>query len=126
MTQRIIKALKHPLVDILAHPTGRVLGKRPGYQVNIKEVIDTAACYEKVLEVNASPDRLDLRDRHLQMARTKGVKIAINTDAHHREKLEDMAYGVQMAKRGWQTKKEIINSWSIEKLTSFLKYRRGG
>ncbi|NLT94937.1 MAG: PHP domain-containing protein [Clostridia bacterium] len=121
MTRRIIKALENPLVRILAHPTGRVLGKRPGYKVDIKEVIETAACYGKVLEINASPDRLDLRDQHLMLAKTKGVKIAVNTDAHHAEKLEDMAYGVQMARRGWQTKKEIINSWSFEELVSFLK-----
>jgi DNA polymerase (family 10) len=126
MTRRIIKAIKHPLVNIIAHPTGRVLGKRPGYKVNIEEVINTAASYGKALEINASPDRLDLKDQHLQMARTKGVKIAINTDAHHIEKLEDISFGVQMAKRGWQTKKEIINSWSLEKLTSYLKYHRGG
>jgi len=121
MTKRIIKALKHPLVKILAHPTGRVLGKRPGYQVDIKEIIETAARYKKVLEINASPDRLDLRDQHLQIAKTKGVKIAVNTDAHHIQRMQDMFYGVQTAKRGWQTNKDIINSWSYEKMENYFK-----
>jgi len=121
MTYRIIKALKHPLVNILAHPTGRVLGKRPGYQVNIDEVIKVAAQYKKVLEVNASPDRLDLRDKHLQLAKIEGVKIVINTDAHIINRMEDMIFGVQTAKRGWQTKNNILNSWSYEKVLNFLK-----
>jgi len=121
MTYRIIKALKHPLVNILAHPTGRVLGKRPGYQVNIGEVIKVAAQYKKVLEVNASPDRLDLRDKHLQLAKIEGVKIVINTDAHIINRMEDMIFGVQTAKRGWQTKNNILNSWSYEKVLNFLK-----
>jgi len=121
MTRRIIKALQHPLVKVLAHPTGRILGKRPGYKVDIKAVIATAAKHNKVLEINASPDRLDLRDQHLQMARAKGVKIAINTDAHHIERMQDILYGIQTAKRGWQTTDEIINSWCYKDLEKFLK-----
>jgi DNA polymerase (family 10) len=120
MTKRIIKALKHPLVKIIAHPTGRILGKRPGYKVDINEVINAAAQTNKVLEVNASPDRLDIRDIHLQIAKTRGVKIAINTDAHHIQSMEDMIFGVQTAKRGWQGKENIINTWSYDKLINYL------
>jgi len=120
MTQRIIAALKHPLVKILAHPTGRVLGKRPGYNVDILGIINTAVSNNKILEVNASPDRLDLRDEHLQIAKTKGVKIAINTDAHQIDRMHDMYFGVQTAKRGWQTKEDIVNSWCYEKLKEYL------
>lgn len=120
MTKRITTALKHPLVKILAHPTGRVLGKRPGYNVDIKEVIKTATSYNKILEINASPDRLDLRDEHLQYAKTKSVKIAINTDAHHIDRMHDMYFGVQTAKRGWQTSEDIVNSWCYEKLKQYL------
>lgn len=120
MTRRITTALKHPLVKILAHPTGRVLGKRPGYNVDIKEIIKTAASNNKILEVNASPDRLDLRDEHLQYAKTQSVKIAINTDAHHIDRMHDMYFGVQTAKRGWQTNEDIVNSWCYEKLKQYL------
>ncbi|MFZ5942485.1 MAG: PHP domain-containing protein [Bacillota bacterium] len=124
MTERIIKGLKHPLVNILAHPTGRVLGKRPGYSVDIEKVIQIAAHYKKILEINASPDRLDLRDKHLQFARTKGVRIAINTDAHSIDRMSDMAFGVQTAKRGWQTSQEIINSWSYEEIKAYFQKNR--
>lgn len=121
MTKRITKALSHPKVNILAHPTGRILGKRPGYALNIEEVIKIAAKYNKILEINASPDRLDLRDTHLQIAKTKGVKIVINTDSHSVRELLNMNFGVQMAKRGWQAKADVINTWDYEELITYLK-----
>jgi len=124
MTRRVVKALQNPYVKILAHPTGRILGKRTGYAIDINKVIDTAVAYNKILEINASPDRLDLRDTHLQIAKTKGAKIAINTDAHNLEKMKDMVFGVQTARRGWQTIDDIINCWSYEKLEDQLKIKK--
>lgn len=119
MTRRIIKALENPVVDILGHPTGRLLGKRESYEVDMGKIIDAAKSNKKILELNGCPDRLDLTDIYLKQAKEKGVKIVISTDAHKNLHLKEwMRYGVGMARRGWLEKKDVVNTLPLEK---FLK-----
>jgi len=121
MTKRIIKALENPVVDILGHPTGRLLGKREPFEVNMEKIIEAAKANKKVLELNGCPDRLDLTDIYLKQAKEKGVKIAISTDAHKNLHLKDwMRYGVGMARRGWLEKKDVVNTLPLDKFLKFL------
>ena len=105
LTRRIINACYNPYVNIIAHPTGRILGRRDPYDVNMDLVLEAAAATGTVLEINSSPDRLDLNDFMVKRAKDMGIKVAINTDAHHAETLTDMKYGVWVARRGWLTAK---------------------
>jgi len=117
MTARIVSAIQNPHVDILAHPTGRLLGRRDAYQVDLEKIFEAAAKYETVLEINASPDRLDLNAENARKAsKDYDLKIAINTDAHHVSKLDDMYFGVGTARRGWLEKKDVINTYTVEEL----------
>jgi DNA polymerase (family 10) len=118
MTRRIVRALQHPRVHILGHATGRLLGKREPYPVDIAEIVRVAKDHHVLLEVNAQPDRLDLNDLHIQMARQAGVKIVISTDAHRVQELEYMKYGVDQARRGWCEASDVANA---HRLTSFRK-----
>ncbi len=124
MTDRIITALATGQVDILCHPTGRLLLSREGYAVDIEALVETAAEYDVALEVNAFPERLDLCDTHVRLAMERGVKISINTDAHDPEHLEYMRYGVATARRGWATKEAVINTWPVTKLRKWVRSRR--
>ncbi|HHV17384.1 MAG TPA: DNA polymerase/3'-5' exonuclease PolX [Thermoanaerobacterales bacterium] len=128
LTRRIINACYNPYVNIIAHPTGRILGRRDPYDVNMDLVLEAAAATGTVLEINSSPDRLDLNDFMVKRAKDMGIKVAINTDAHHAETLTDMKYGVWVARRGWLTAKSIINTLPLEKLLDFLNKTsfRGG
>src|SRR5574341_352059 len=111
MTKRIVKALENPVVDILGHPTGRLLGKRDPYEVDLDKVIDAAIANGKVLELNGSPDRLDLPDIWVRKAKDKGIKISIATDSHRTEHLQEwMRYGVAYGKRGWLQKEDVVNT----------------
>lgn len=121
MTDRIVKALTNPWVHFLGHPTGRLIGRRPGYEVDMEAVMQAAVDYGKALEINASPDRLDLRDEHVRMAKEKGISIVINTDGHDMVKLAEMYYGVITARRGWLTADEVVNTWDLEKVEQWLK-----
>ena len=112
LTNRVIKAMENPHVDIIGHPTGRLLGRRSPYSINMEQVMQRAAITGSVLEINASPDRLDLNDVHTQMARSMGVKIAINTDAHSQVELDNMHLGLSVARRAWLAKEHVINTWS--------------
>lgn len=114
MTRRIVRALKHPRVHILGHPTGRLLGQREPYAVDMEQIVRAAADYAVLLEINAQPDRLDLSDLHIAMARQAGVKLVIGTDAHRVEELGYMRYGVDQARRGWCEAKDIGNTRSLE------------
>ena len=116
MTRRIIKAVENPNVDIIAHPTGRLIGKREPYQVDMDKLMDACLKNNKVLELNAYPERLDLNDIHCRKAREKGVKIAISTDAHSVKHLDWMMYGVATAKRGWLDPDIVINTFGLQKL----------
>ena len=121
MTRRIIKALKNPTVTILAHPTGRLILEREPYKVNLKEVIQVAIDQGVVLEINAYPDRLDLKDVDARMAKEMGGKLVISTDAHSTLQLELMKFGVFTARRGWIEAKDVINTLPLEGLLKTLK-----
>lgn len=110
MTRRIVKALSNPYVHCLGHPTGRLLFKRDPYQVNMEEVLQTAKKYDKFIEINASPDRLDLYDIYCKRAKELGIKLAIGTDSHAEAQMDYMMLGVAVAQRGWLTTADIINT----------------
>jgi DNA polymerase (family 10) len=124
MTRRIVRACENPHVNIIGHPTGRLIGKRPPIEFDLDEVFRAAARTGTALEINSFPDRLDLRDEHIMWARRYGVKFAVNTDSHSPVHLPFMRYGVGTAQRGWLTKDEVINTWPLPKLRRFLKKGR--
>src|SRR6056297_89993 len=120
ITNRIITAMKNPLVDIIGHPQGRLLAKRKAYQVNLDKVISFAEKTNTCLEINASPDRLDLDAKSARKAAQKGVKMVINTDAHHLKQLYNMKLGVSVARRGWLEKESILNTMNYKEIKNYL------
>lgn len=110
VTERIIKAIEDPNVDIIAHPSGRLISKREGYEVDIETIIDRSKKYGKILELNAYPDRLDLDDQNLRRAKDAEVKISIGTDAHAAIQMRWMRFGVGIARRGWLEERDVINT----------------
>jgi len=124
MTRRIIRALRHPEVDILAHPTGRIIGEREPYAVDIEEVIAEAAKLGKILEINAYYQRLDLNDVYSRRAKELGVKLAIGTDAHHLDQLSFIRFGVAVARRGWLEREDVLNTHSLSEVKRILS-RKG-
>ena len=121
MTERLIRAIKNPNVDIISHPTGRLVQSRDEYQVDFDKILKIAKETGTILEINASPYRLDLRDLYIRRAKNEGVKMIINTDSHQKEQLNLMRYGVATARRGWAEKSDIINTLPIEKLLEYFK-----
>jgi DNA polymerase (family 10) len=121
-TKRIIKALKNKYVTILGHPTGRLLLQREGYPVNMMEIIAAASDYGKAIEINAHPMRLDLDWRFLKHARDKGVPIFINPDAHSINGLQDVQYGVGIARKGWLEAKDVVNTRTTREIIRFLEH----
>ena len=121
ITARIIKAMQNRLVNIIAHPTGRLIGYRESYQVDINEMIKVASEIGTILEINAYPERLDLNDVYCWMAKDRGVQLAIETDAHSVDGLEFMNLGVDVARRGWLEEKDVINTLPLDKLLKRLK-----
>lgn len=119
--QRLENACRNPHVNMIAHPTGRLIGRRDGYAIDLDALLSVAAETDTVLELNANPNRLDLSADMLKKTIDAGVKVAINTDAHHFDMLEDMALGVKTARRAGMPKENILNTWSAEKLTAFLQ-----
>ena len=105
---------------MIGHPTGRLLPDRAGADLDMDAVVSAAARTGTILEVNANPARLDLRDIHVRMAVDKEVKIAINTDAHRAEEFELLHYGVATAQRGWATADDVVNTWPIEQLLDYI------
>jgi len=122
-TQRIIKAMQNPNVDIIFHPTGRVLQKREAYEVDIDEIIKTAKETKTVLEIDAYPERLDLKDEYIKKCVEGGVKMSIDSDAHSKEHYEYLKYGIAQARRGFAKKIDIINAWPLSKMLKFLKQK---
>jgi len=122
MTRRIIKAIENPTVHIIAHPTGRIIGKREPYAVNLDKVMDACLANGKILELNAYPERLDLSDLHCRKAKEKGVKLAVSTDAHMDQHLEWMKFGVATARRGWIEPQDVINTLPLSKLLKALHH----
>lgn len=124
ITKRMITAMKNPYLHIVAHPTGRLLGEREPYDLDINQVIDIAAKTGTALEINAYTERLDLDDTHCMEAKRKGVKLAIGTDAHHVDQLWMMELGVTVARRGWLEAKDVLNTLPAEAFIKWTKSKR--
>ncbi|CQR48073.1 DNA polymerase/3'-5' exonuclease PolX [Paraliobacillus sp. PM-2] len=122
--KRLYHACDNPYVTIIAHPTGRIIGRRKGYKANVKQLIQRAKETGTVLELNANPNRFDLAPEWLRLAQDQGVKIAINTDAHNEGSLDYMNDGVLMAKRGWLEKDTVINTWTKEQVIDLFQSKR--
>ncbi len=120
-TKRILKAMDNPYFNILAHPTGRLIGEREGYMFDIEKVFSYAKQNGCFLEINAQPERLDLSDIYVKMAKDMGIKMAVSTDAHNIFSLDYMKYGIYQARRGWCEKEDIINTNSLNSLKKLLK-----
>lgn len=121
MTKRVIKGLSHPKAKILAHPTGRLLNERYGYDLDFDELFEFCKKNNKALEINAYPNRLDLYDELIRRAVDAGVKMTIDTDSHQANQMELMPYGISQARRGWATKDDIINTMSYNKVQEFFR-----
>lgn len=121
MTERMLAAIKNPHVDIISHPTGRLIKKRDEYQIDLGKIMKAAKEYGKILEINGCPERLDLNDKNIRMAKELAVKMIINADAHRKNQMKFMEYGVSQARRGWAEKKDIVNCWPLEKLLKYFE-----
>jgi DNA polymerase (family 10) len=124
MTERVIRALQHPAVDILAHPTGRILNERAPYELDVEAVLAAAVELNVAVELNAQPDRLDLSDVYVRRAKELGVKVAIDTDAHGTASLAFISYGVDQARRGWLERGDVLNALPLAELCTWLARRR--
>jgi DNA polymerase (family 10) len=124
MTRRLVRACENPYVTVIGHPTARLIGQRPPVDVDLDAVFRTCARTGTALEVNASPDRLDLNDENILAARRHGVKFAVATDAHAVGHLDFLRFGVGTAQRGWLTPDDVINTWSLRRLRSFVRRKR--
>jgi DNA polymerase (family 10) len=122
MTDRLLKAVQNPNTSLLGHPTGRLLLRREGYAFDLDAVMKSAAQNKVAMELNAYPDRLDLCDRHLRLAKQHGVKIVINTDSHHTSHLEKIRFGILQARRAWLTKEDVLNTSPVEKFAQAIKH----
>ncbi|MCL7417062.1 MAG: DNA polymerase/3'-5' exonuclease PolX [Halalkalicoccus sp.] len=120
-TDRLVAAISHPETDVLGHPTGRLLTRRPGLDPDLGRVAEAAADHGVALEVNANPARLDLWGRAVKVALAAGAKIAIDTDAHSREEFENVRYGVHTARRGWAEPEDVLNTWDAEAVRAFIE-----
>ena len=121
MTERIIRAMKNPNVDIISHPTGRLIKRRDEYLIDFDRILRVAKETGTILEINSCAERLDLKDTNIRKAKEVGVKMVINTDAHHIDHMRFIEYGVSQARRGWAEKEDIINTQPLEKLLKFFK-----
>ncbi len=126
VTQRVLNAMRNPHVDMIAHPTGRLLPDRMGADLDMDKVLQTAVATQTILEINANPQRLDLRDNHVRRAVELGAKIAINTDAHHADHFAFRHYGVAVAQRGWASPEAVVNTWPLPRLLAFLQQEKSG
>ena len=124
MTRRLLTAIEHPDVNIIGHPTTRLLGRRPPVDFDVDAVFAAAARTHTALEINAFPDRLDLDDGLVRRAREHGVVFAIDSDAHAMPHLDYIRYGVAVAQRGWVSADEVINTWPLDRLRGFLSKGR--
>jgi DNA polymerase (family 10) len=122
MTDRLLKAVQNPHTSFLGHPTGRLLLRRDAYPFDIDAVLKAAAQRKVAMELNAYPDRLDLCDRHLRLAKQYAVKIVINTDAHHTSHLDKIRYGILQARRAWLTKEDVLNTLPAKQFSEAMKH----
>ena len=124
MTERVLKGLSNPVARIFAHPTGRLLNQREGYELDWEKIFLFCLEHDKALEINAHPGRLDLPDILVREAVKRGVKLSLGTDSHQKEDLVNMKYGVGVARRGWAEAKNIINTWDYDRILSWIRERR--
>ncbi|MFA5871337.1 MAG: DNA polymerase/3'-5' exonuclease PolX [Parcubacteria group bacterium] len=121
MTKRLVRAMENSHVDIISHPTGRVIHQRAGYELDLEEIFRAAVRTKTILEINSFPDRLDLNDINTRRAIERGVKLSLGTDAHSKTQLHYLDLGIAQARRGWATKKDIVNCLDEKKLVGFLE-----
>jgi len=121
VTERILNAIHNPHVDIIGHPTNRKLPDREGADLDMDAVLKAAAETDTALEINANPARLDLDDVQARRAVEMGIKLAINTDAHHPDHLDFLFYGVATARRGWVTAADVVNTWAPKQIQAWLR-----
>ena len=121
MTERIIMAMQNPHVDIIAHPTNRVIGHREESEIDFDKILEVARETGTLLEINANPKRLDLKASNIKKARVAGVKMILGTDAHRINQMEFMKFGVEESRRGGAEKKDIVNTMSLEEVIKFFK-----
>jgi DNA polymerase (family 10) len=112
----MLNAIWNPHVHMIAHPTGRLFPDRPGADLDMDMILESAAATNTILEINANPRRLDLRDVFVRRALNLGVRIAINTDAHHSDHFTFLHYGVATAQRGWAAANDVVNTWPVDRL----------
>ncbi|MDH4066550.1 MAG: PHP domain-containing protein, partial [Acidobacteriota bacterium] len=124
MTARLIRAIEHPHVDIIGHPTNRLLLRRPASRVRIEKIVDAAAANGVALEINGQADRLDLSDSHARLARDRGVKLVISSDAHATTELDLTRWGLLVARRAWASKQDVLNTQPLELFRKALKRGR--
>ncbi|MGE5531656.1 MAG: PHP domain-containing protein, partial [Bacteroidota bacterium] len=124
MTERVLTVIRSGKIDILGHPTGRIVLGRKGYDLHLEEVIRVAIEHDVALEINANPYRLDLSDTNARLALDLGSKLAIDTDAHYHEELNLMQYGVMTARRAWAEADSVVNTWPLARLQTWLAERR--
>jgi DNA polymerase (family 10) len=124
ITKRLLSAIRNPLVSVIAHPTGRLIGERDAYAVDMEALLKEAAKYNVAMEINSYPLRLDLNDLHVKMAKQFGVQLVINTDMHVTNQLDFMTYGVSLARRGWVEKKDVLNALPYADLMRKLRSSR--
>jgi DNA polymerase (family 10) len=123
MTDRVLRAMRHPAVDILAHPTGRLLNRREPFELEVEAVLEAASDLNVAVELNANPNRLDLSDVHVRRAKELGVKVAISTDAHAPGGLKNMRFGVEQARRGWLEPQDVLNTLPLDAFRTWLRRR---
>lgn len=124
MTDRVLRAIENPHLTMLGHPTGRLLLGRSGFAIELDEVIDAAAAHGVLIEINADPHRLDLDWRHVRQAAQKGILIPVNPDAHSTGGLDNVAFGVNMARKGWLQARDVLNTWTLEEVEEFFAQRK--
>ncbi|MCF8566148.1 PHP domain-containing protein [Alicyclobacillus tolerans] len=124
MTERILKAIEHPAVDIIGHLSGRLIGRREAYGLDFSAVLETAKQSRVCLELNANPNRLDIPDSWLRLAGEAGLLVPINTDAHSAQEYDNIRFGLRMAKRGWLHRQRVLNALPLNELTSLLHRKR--
>ena len=122
MTERLLKAVANPNTSLIGHPTGRQLLRRDAYQFDFDAVLRAAAKHKVAMELNSYPERLDLNDVHLRLAKQHGVKIVINTDSHHTSHMGKLRYGVTQARRAWLTKDDVLNTLPAQKFERAMKH----
>lgn len=124
MTKRLLKALENPYVDIISHPSGRLINERSSFEANWEEIFKYCAKNKKLLEINGSPNRMDLREDLVRVAGELGVKFVVNSDAHSENQMDNLKFGVSVARRGWVTKEMILNSWDWKKFSNWFNIKQ--